>query len=117
VDCENVDQTGGRDDARAARDLGGDPAHGDLPLVSAPDPIAAVLAALGAAAATVAAGPARVTAQPGPVIADYLTLLHEQFQQQVWQRLHQGPPHLVAIARPWHQVNALTAGRLLATGG
>jgi transposase-like protein len=99
-------------------DLGGDPADGGLPLVPAPDPIAAVLAALGAAAATVAAGPAQVTPRPGPVTGvDYLTLMHEQFQQQVWQRLHQGRPHLVAAALPWQQVNVLTGGRLLASGG
>ena len=97
-----------------ARDLGGDPADGVLPLVPAPDPIAAVLAALGAAAATVAAGPCQVTSRPGPVTGvDYLTLLHDQFQQQVWQRLHQGRPDMLATARPWQQVNVLTGGRLL----
>jgi hypothetical protein len=100
------------------RELGGDPAHGGLPLVPTHDPIAAALAALGAAAATVAAGPAQVSARPGPVTGvDYLTLLHQQLQQQLWQRLHQGAPHLVATARPWHQVNTLTGGRLLTSGG
>lgn len=72
------------------------------------------MAARGAAAATLAERPCLVRSYPGPVTgADYLGLLHDWLQRQVWQHLHSGPLDLLVAAKPWCQVNVLTCGRSL----